>query len=127
MDELINQKESDRERMNRLRGWIIYIVYGSRPRNVDFTTLKSMLDRRGYPLSSHRLAKELSFLCGEDLVRVSRLGVSKRLNLEEDQDALLLRYMESYNADDGYCVSLRTRGVQFQEDNCDVPGVMRIG
>ncbi len=127
MDELINQKDSERERMNRLRGWIIYIVYGSRPRTVDFTTLKSMLDRRGYPLSSHRLAKELSFLCGEDLVRVSLLDRRKKPVADDEQDDLLLRYMESYNVDDAYCVALRSRGVQFQEENCDVPGVMRIG
>lgn len=127
MDELIDHKESERDRMNRLRGWIIYIVYGARPRVVDFTTLKSMLDRRGYPLSSHRLAKELSFLCGEDLVRVGLLDRRKKPTADEDQDALLLRYMESYNVDDAYCVALRTRGVQFQEENCDVLGVMRIG
>lgn len=126
MDELFDHKEDEKERMKRLRGWIVFLIYGSRPRLVDFAMLKSMLDRRGYPLSSLRLAKELSFLWGEELVRIGLVNRKKKI-ADEDGDATLLRYMESYNSDDAYCVSLRTRGVQFQEDDCQVPGVMRIG
>ncbi len=123
MDE--KKKEIDKIRMNRVRGWIVAVVYGYRPELLEFAMIKHLLSRRGIYLSTARLAKELTFLRDEDLVKVRRLRGTDLSKAE--QELMLAEYAQSSGEyDDAYSVGLTPKGCNFQEGDIVVTGVHRI-
>src|SRR5260370_32980793 len=60
----------------RLRGWILSILYFNRPDPAEWTLLSNSLDQVNSGVSRHVLAIELSFLASHKLVRVFPSGAS---------------------------------------------------
>ncbi len=108
--------EQERARLERERGWIIFMLYHARLRSLDITSLRSLLDARNYPVSSRRLADHVSHLCDLRLVKVELPGRRGELS-EQEQTRALQRYAEADT--DGFPEALHVRltaaGTNFQE------------
>ncbi len=112
--------------IQRKRGWILYLLYKSRPKALEISTLISLLDSSNLPLTIHRMAEELDFLRSLGLLRVWRVGGKPELSAEE-QENLLHRYSDSDgDMNDSVCARLTSRGVNFQEGQFEEQGVTRV-
>src|SRR5260370_32064700 len=69
----------------RLRGWILSILYFNRPDPAEWTLLSNSLDQVNSGVSRHVLAIELSFLVSHKLVRVFPIGASNHLTANAQQ------------------------------------------
>lgn len=120
-------REQKRERIERLRGWIIYLLYKSRPRHQELDSLQRLLDKFNLPTTRQRLAEEVEYLRSLRLVKVS-LGNSR----PEMDDAHQVRWIQRYADADRdevstVCASLTAAGVNFQEGlDTDLAGVAHI-
>lgn len=122
----LDPKQSRRLETMRRRGWIIYLLYATRPKPLDFSTTIELLDARNFPMSCRRFGEELDHLRGLGLLRVFPMGAEKEFSNVE-QAKLIQRYCESDGElDDNLCVCLTTKGVNFQEGHFEEVGVRRI-
>lgn len=113
------------ERMRR-RGWIIYFLYENLPKPLEFSSLIFLLDKYNYPPTPRRLSEDLNYLLGLGLLEVFPHCTDVELDSVK-QAKLLQKYADSDGEDsDEYCAILTTKGTNFQEGDCDAPGVMRI-
>jgi hypothetical protein len=120
--------QQERARVERERGWIIFLLYHARPRALDVVALRRLLDARNIPLSSRRLAEHLSYFHELRLVKIEIEGVREALS-EHDQERALQRYADSDT--DGFRESMFLRltaaGVNFQEGfGGEYEGISRI-
>lgn len=109
-------KEQQRERIELLRGWIIYLLYTARPTHLEFDSLLRLLDRYNLPTTRRRLAEEIDYLRSLRFVKIS-LGHSQPEVDEPQQTRLIQRYADADR--DGVsiaCASLTAAGINFQED-----------
>jgi hypothetical protein len=109
-------KAHKREQIERLRGWIIYLLYKARPRHVEFDSLQRLLDKFNLPVTRLRLAEEIDYLRSLRLVKVS-LGHSQPELEEGQQTRHIQRYADADREDVSLaCASLTAAGINFQEE-----------
>lgn len=108
------------------RGWIIYLLYLSHPKPMDFRALIHTLDFYNFPLSQRRLAEKLDYLRGIGFVRVFPLGAENSLS-DVEQAKLIQRFCDSDgDMDNHVCATLTTKGINFQEGHFEETGVLRV-
>src|SRR5260370_42230017 len=87
-------QRTGQQRTERLRGWIVKILYEARPDPLEFAVLSTTLDECNFGVSRRMLAGEVDFLRSLKLVRVFPLGSHEELGKVE-QAKLLQRYANS--------------------------------
>jgi hypothetical protein len=126
---MINTRnQNERTRTERDRGWIVYFLYHALPRALEIPSLRTLLDARNIPLSSHRLAGHLSYLAELRLVKVE-LGRNSVGADENQQGRALERYSDSDRdgLNEAIFVRLTTAGINFQEGvGIALEGVSRV-
>jgi hypothetical protein len=116
------------QRIERLRGWILKILYEARPLPLELVVLSATLDEVNFGVSRRSLAGEVEFLRALDLVRVFPLGSKTKIS-EPEQAILLQRFSESDNDGElnlSLCATLSYQGINFQEGLEDAGGVSRV-
>lgn len=112
-----NQKQQQRERNARLRGWILYFLYLSRPRPLEMPVLMGLLDRQNYPCTRRRLAEEIDYLRSLRLLRV--FPGDAEAELDEVQQAKLCQRYADTDSDEEMgavlCARITTAGVNWQD------------
>lgn len=125
---MINRKQLERERTERLRGMIILLLYAAKPKPLELAMLTKLLDRRNYPVSRRRLAEELDYLRSNRLIRVFPVESVDELN-EIEQSKLMQRYSDCDSDEEmGQIVAARitTAGIDFQEGTAEKSGIARV-
>lgn len=123
----MNQREQERERIERLRGWIIYILYKSRPSHLELDSLQRLLDKRNLPVTRRRLAEELDYLRSLRFIRIS-LGSTRSELDETTQTRVVQRYADADRAEaEPVCACLTAAGINFQEAfEENITGIARV-
>jgi hypothetical protein len=124
----MKQRELEQERTERLRGWIVYLLYKSRPNPLEATVLTRALDKVNFPLSRRRLAEELDYLRSVQIIRVFTAGERCELN-EVEQSKLVQRYcMTESDEEMGgvLCARLSAHGIDFQQAVVEHDGIQRV-
>lgn len=112
--------------MERRRGLIVYLLYISRPKSLEFGSLMYLLDARNYPITRQRLAEDLDFLRDAGLLRVTTPS-SELVLSDNQQEKFLHRFAESDgDSDNDFCGRLTTKGINFHEGHTDQLGVLRV-
>lgn len=112
--------------MERRRGLIVYLLYVSRPKTVEIGSLLYLLDARNYPVTRRRLAEDLDFLRDAGLVRLTMPSSEIPLN-DAQQEKHLHRFAESDgDIDNDLCLKLTSKGNNFQENQTNELGVLRV-
>jgi hypothetical protein len=121
-------QKRNQQRIERLRGWIINILYVNRPDPCELSVISDTLDGYNMGCSRRALAGEIELLRTLRLVRVFPLGSGEDIsNIQQAQ--LIQRYANSDNDQELHmtlCASLTARGNYFQEGLESVTGVARI-
>ncbi len=115
-------------RTERLRGWIIKILYEARPDPLEMVVLSATLDECNFGVSRRTLSMEVDFLRSLNLVRVFPLGSNEELTKVE-QAKLLQRFANSDSDEELHmvlCATLSAKGINFQECLEDAHGVSRV-
>src|ERR1044072_1119170 len=121
-------RDQQRERNERLRGWIINFLYCAKPSPIELPVLMRLLDARNYPTSRRRLAEEVDFLRSEKLLRVFPATATQEF---DDLQQAKLRQRYAQRDDDGemgdvVCARITTAGIKFQEGRIEQDGIMRV-
>src|SRR5262245_21842831 len=114
---MMSNKDLTRQRIERCRGYIIYLTYKGRPQPIELSVLLQLLDARNFPMSRRRLAEELDYLRSLRLLRVFYIGASDELD-EVQQAKLIQHYSECGNDEEmgkTLCARLTAAGINFQE------------
>lgn len=123
------RKDQEREKTQRLRGWIIHLLYVARPRCLECDSLRRLLDHYNLPLSRRKLAEEIEYLRSLKLVSVS-LTNSPSAPDDLQQSRLIQRYADpdrDETVSDILCVTLTAAGINFQEGTpAQLDGIGRI-
>ena len=122
-----NRADQERERIRRLRGWILRFLYKARPRPVELVVLIRLLDRVNHPVGRATLAEELDYLRGLNLLRIFPLDSNKEHD-DVEQSKMIQRYMLCDSDEEmGSVLAARisAAGVNFCEGQ-DVTGVERV-
>jgi len=122
-----SRADQERERIKRLRGWILNFLYKARPRPVELVVLIRLLDRVNYPVSRTTLAEELDYLRGLNLLRIFPMESSKEHD-DVEQAKLIQKYVLCDSDEEmGLVLSARisAAGVNFCEGQ-DITGVDRV-
>jgi len=124
----LNRRRTEREETERLRGWLVYLLYLHRPKPLQLASLWKLLDQYNQPLIRRRFIEEIDHIRGLGLIRVFPAGASKELD-DVEQARLIQRYSDA--ADDRemgtvLLARLTTAGTNFQDGITDVPGVQRV-
>ncbi len=118
-------KEHRQNRTERLRGYIIYLIFTARPRPLELSQLMRLLDSRNYPTSQHKLAEELSFLRDAGLLTVNTTGSG---NADGAID-WIERYADAdrdAEIGDRLRAKLTPAGINFHEGAKQVEGIARV-
>lgn len=108
-------REQERDRIERLRGWIIYILYKARPQHLELDALLRLLDKRNFPLSRRRLSEEIDYLRALKFLKVS-MGIAQPESDDAQQTRMVQRYAASDHEDvNAICACLTATGINFQE------------
>jgi len=124
-----NPKDQQRERNERLRGWIVYFLYKARPKPLELVTLMRLLDSRNHPCSRRRLAEEIDYLRSLRLIRIFPSMAEEELD-EVKQTKWVQRFADS-NSDedvgDSLCARITRAGINFQDGTThSITGIMRV-
>lgn len=125
---MIGNEELKRQKNQRCRGWIIYLIYKARPNPVEFAVLGTVLDAKNFPMSRRRLAEEIDYMRSLRLLRVFPLGASEELD-EVKQAKLLQQYADCDSDEEmgvSLCVRLTAAGINFQDALDDHKGIHRV-
>lgn len=123
-----NQKQQQRERNERLRGWIIYLLYKAKPRPLELAVLTSLLDARNFPLSRRRLAEEIDYLRSLKMLRLFPSCSDEELD-DVKQAKLTQRYADTDNdreMGEALCARVTAAGINFQDGVTDMAGITRV-
>jgi hypothetical protein len=125
---MYNHKDQDRDRVGRIRGWILYILFKQRPKPMELSLLMTVLDKRNHPLSRRRLAEEIAYLLDLRLLKLSHSQAEEELT-EGAQVKLIQRFGDcDSDVEMGVVVSARitTAGINFQESSDEIKGIQRV-
>lgn len=121
-----DQKQLRKLENMRRRGWIIYLLFASRPKPLAFAALIELLDARNIPMSHRRFSEEMDYLRSLGLLRVFPLGHEEEYT-NVQQTKLIQRYCDSDGElADSCCACLTVKGVQFQEGDFEELGLTRV-
>jgi hypothetical protein len=121
-------KQQRREHNERLRGWIIYLLYKAKPRPLEMAVLTRLLDARNYPLSRRRLAEEVDYLRSLKMLRVFPSCSDQELD-DVKQAKLVQRYGDTDDdaeMGDALCARITAAGINFQDGVTDMAGITRV-
>ena len=121
------RREQNRERIERLRGWIIYLIYFARPNYLDLDTLLRLLDKRNLPVTRRRLAEEVDYLRSLRLLKISRGSTHPDMD-EAQQTRLIQRYADADREEaEAVCAGLTAAGINYQEGfDQSMTGIARV-
>lgn len=121
-------QQQNLNRIQRLRGWIIYLLYKARPKPMEVVVLRTLLDRYNYPLSRRRLGEELDYLRSLRLIRV--FPCDSEAELGEVEQAKLVQRFSDCESDEEMgqvlCVRITTAGINLQDGITNMEGIMRV-
>jgi hypothetical protein len=125
---MLNRRRTEREENERLRGWLVYLLYQNRPKPLQLSSIWKLLDQYNQPLIRRRFVEEIDHMRGLGLIRVFPAGATKELD-EVEQARLIQRYADA--ADDRemgmiLLAKLTTAGTNFQDGINDIAGVQRV-
>lgn len=123
-----DQKQQQRERNERLRGWVIYLLYKAKPRPLELAVLTRLLDARNYPLSRRRLAEEIDYLRSLNMLRVFPSCSDEELDTVK-QAKLVQRYADTDDDSEMIevlCARITAAGINFQDGLTDMAGITRV-
>jgi hypothetical protein len=123
-----NSRDQERKRTERVRGYIIYLLYKARPRPLELALLADLLDARNFPVSRRRLAEEVDYLRSLRFLRIFPLDAESELS-EVEQAKLMQRYPDcDSDAEMGMVLAARltTAGINFQEGTTLPDGLQRV-
>lgn len=123
-----NLKQQERERTQRLRGWMIYLLYKARPKPMEIVVLRNLLDRYNYPQTRRKLGEEIDYLRSLRLLRVFPSDFEEELG-EVEQAKLIQRFSECESDEEMgqvLCVRITAAGINFQDGITDMEGIMRV-
>lgn len=123
-----NPKDQERKRTERLRGWIIYLLYKARPQPLELALLIELLDARNFPVSRRRLAEEVDYLRSLRLLRIFPMHAEEVLD-DVKQAKLMQRYSDCESDSElGQVVAARltAAGINFQEGVDTLVGMQRV-
>lgn len=123
-----NQKAQERDRNERLRGWIIYFLYKARPKPLELASLRDLLDQRNFPLSRRRLAEELDYLRALRFLRLFPSTADTELD-EIKQAKWIQRYADTESDEemgDCLCARITTAGINYQDGVTNMDGIKRV-
>jgi hypothetical protein len=124
----MKQRELEQDRTERLRGWIVYLLYKSRPNPLEASVLTRALDKVNFPLSRRRLSEELDYLRSVQIVRVFTAGERRELD-EVEQSKLVQRYCCTESDEEMgavLCARLSAHGIDFQQSVVEHDGIQRV-
>jgi len=125
---MATRKITEKHETEQTRGWIVYLLYLSKPKPMELNALWSTLDMYSIPVLHRKFVEEVDHLRALGLLRVFPAGAKAEVN-DTEQARLLQRFIEGPRArDTGTFVFARltTAGVQFQEGDSEVVGVFRV-
>ena len=125
MPPLTQLQRNRQQRTERLRGWMLKILYEARPDPLEFVVLSSTLDEVNFGVSRSTLAIELSFLCSKKMIRVFPIGSQDELT-DNEQQGLLQRCARDEETCANVCVWLRAEGTIFVEGLAACEGIQRV-
>jgi hypothetical protein len=123
-----NPREQERNRTERLRGWIIYLLYKARPQPIELSLLIELLDARNYPVTRRRLSEEVDYLRSLRFLRVFPMHAEEELD-DVKQAKLMQRYSDcGSDVELGQAVGARltAAGINFQEGTDKPVGLQRV-
>lgn len=123
-----NPKDQERKRTERLRGWILYLLYKARPQPIELALLLDLLDARNFPVSRRRLAEEVDYLRSLRLLRIFPMHAEEELD-EVKQAKLMQRYSDcDSDTELGAVIGARltAAGINFQEGVDPMTGLQRV-
>lgn len=117
----------DKQNTERVRGWIVYLLYLQKPNPFDLNALWLTLDQYNQPLAHRKFVEEVDYLRSLGVLRVFPAQAKADLT-DVEQARLLQRYLETPRASDiGFVFGrLTVAGIQFQEHNTEVIGIERV-
>ena len=118
-------EEKEKRFTERLRGWALSFLDFNRPEPTEWEVLSICLDEKGFGVSRQRLASELSFLVGTQLIRVFPAGSGKELT-DIEQQQLLQRCSRDETVAASTLIWIRTEGINLVEGRERVSGVQRV-
>lgn len=121
-------KQQERERIERLRGWILNFLYLQIPKPIEMPILLRLLDRQNFPLTRRRLAEQLDYLCSLRFIRVFAAGDEQERDSVQ-QAKLIQRYADTESDKEmgqTLCARITTAGVNFHEGVEDSKGIHRV-
>jgi hypothetical protein len=125
---MATRKITEKLETEQTRGWILYLLYLSRPKPLELNGLWTTLDMYSIPTVHRKFVEEVDHLRALGLLRVFPAGAKAEIN-DTEQARLLQKFIDGPRARDmGTFVFARltTAGVQFQEGDSEVVGVARI-
>ncbi|MGA9767472.1 MAG: hypothetical protein WBV94_00415 [Blastocatellia bacterium] len=125
---MLSLREQAIEKIERQRGWLIYLLYKAKPNPLELVQLIRLMDRRNYPLTRRRLAEEIDYLRSLRFVRVFDFESEKELD-EVQQAKLIQRYADCESDEElGFvlCARITTAGINFQESSKPMEGIQRV-
>lgn len=124
----MNRKIIEKQETEQTRGWILYLLYLSKPKPVELNKLWGMLDQYNQPVLRRKFVEEIDYLRSRGLIGVFNSGSKTELT-DDEQSRLIQRYVEASTAREmGTFLFARptVAGIDFQEGNSEVPGVQRV-
>lgn len=122
-------RDQQKERVHRIRGWILCLLCAGRPDPVSLGTLQRLLDQRNFPLSRRRLAEQVDHLMSLRLLRVFPSMATEDLDRVQ-QAKWIQRYANTDNDEelkDELYARITTAGVNFQDGTTDrIDGILRV-
>lgn len=125
---MLNRRRTEREENERLRGWVVYLLYLNRPKPLQLVSLWKLLDQYNQPLIRRRFIEEIDHIRALGLIRIFPAG-AKAESDEVEQARLIQRYADASDDREMGAIllaRLTTVGTNFQDGIIDVPGIQRV-
>lgn len=126
---MLNRRRTEQQETERLRGFIVYLLYLNRPKPLQLGSLWKLLDQYNQPLIRRRFIEEIDYVRGLGLIRVFPADAKEEVD-DVGQARLIQRYAEV--ADDremGMTLLARLTtpaGVNFQDGLTEISGIQRV-
>jgi hypothetical protein len=125
---MVTRRITDKQETEQLRGWIVYLLYLSKPKPLELNALWTTLDMYSIPTVHRKFVEEVDHLRALGLLRIFPAGAKTEID-EIEQARLLQKFIDGPRARElGTFVFARltTAGVQFQEGDSEAVGVARV-
>jgi len=125
---MVTRKVAEQNDTERLRGFILYLLYLKKPNPFELNSLWSTLDQYNLPISHRKFCEEIDYLRSLGLLRVFPAG-AKQEATEVEQARLIQRFLEAPRARDMgtfLYARLTTAGINFQEGASEITGIKLV-